>query len=190
MTIFSAQKLRKKIIVFGSFFLLTGCETLSTIPNPVAMPNGDYRETVQYLPHAATTPVRDLNIGVPAVPRQLKLLQNPYGTDRSRSCSAIKEELSDLETALASNHSNLNGPNFNHDTRAGYAGEAAHDAMTAAATSLVPYRGVIRYMSGATRREKEGIAADRRGRQRMGFLVGLAAERRCSGFHARRHANR
>lgn len=154
------------------------------------MPNGDYRETVQYLPHAATTPIRDLNIGVPAIPRQLKLLQNPYGTDRSRSCGDIDEELKDLELSLASNHSNLNGPDFNHDTRAGYAGEAAHDAMTAAATSLVPYRGVIRYVSGATRRNKEGIAADRRGRQRMGFLVGLAAERHCPGFRSRRHAIR
>lgn len=183
VAIFSTARFPKLVGILCLAFLVSACESLSTIPNPVIMPNGEFSETYRHVPHAVTTPVRDLNVGVKPVPRQLKLLQNPFGTDRSTNCRAIVEEIRDLEHALSINHTQLNGPEFSHDTRAGYAGEAAHDAVTAAVTSLIPYRGAVRYISGAKRREKEGIAADRIGRQRLGFLIGLGAERRCPGFH-------
>ncbi len=187
MAIFSITKKALTLALSVSVFGIAGCASINDIPNPVTMPNGDYGETVRYLPHAATTPIRDLNIGVSKVPRQLKLLQNPYGTDTITNCASIKKEMSDLQQALQINHKDLNGPDFDHDTRAGYTGEAAHDLVTAAATSIVPYRGIIRYASGATRREKQGISADRRGRQRLGFLIGVGAAKRCPGFHAKQN---
>ncbi len=183
-------KLAKYVVltaVLSSNLCLMGC---ANIPNPVTMPNGDYNETVKYLPHAATTPVRDLNIGIKSIPRQLELLQNPYGTDTTTSCAAILKEARDLEKALKENHKRINGPDYDHDTRAGYIGEAAHDVVSAAAASVIPYRGIVRYASGAQQREKEGIEADRKGRQRLGFLVGTGAARNCPGFQKRRNIRR
>ena len=162
---------------------LSACQTASGyIPDYIPREAGDYQDTVKHIPYAISAPVRDLNIGVKPIPRQLAVLQNPYGTDRSQSCTAIRKEIQDLRVALKLNLERMDGPDFDNKTVAGNVGEAAHEAVRSAAVSVIPYRGAVRYLSGAYRREKDGINADKLGRQRLGFLMGVGAAKRCPGF--------
>lgn len=158
----------------------------ANVPNPVTMPNGNYGNSVKHLPYAATTPVRDLNIGIKPIPRQLILLQNPYGTDTHTSCAAMLKEAQDLEKAIKLNRLRLNGPDYDRRTRAGNVGEAAHEIIRSTAASVIPYRGIVRYASGAYRRQKDGEEADKRGRERLSFLIGVGTSRKCPGFQPKR----
>lgn len=155
----------------------------ASVPNPAAMPNGNYSNSVKHIPYAATAPIRDLNIGIKPVPRQLALLQNPYGTDTTTSCTAILRETRDIQKAIKLNERRLNGPHYDRKTRAGNIGEAAHEIIESAATSIIPYRGIVRYASGAYRRQQEGQDADKRGRERLSFLIGVGVSRKCPGFY-------
>lgn len=155
------------------------------MPNPVSLEGGDYRDAVRALPYAATTPFRDLNIGVKPIPPQLATLQNPYGTDTHRSCALILREAQDLVAALEANERIVQGPDYNMNTRAGYVAQATEGAVTTAATTFIPFRGPIRYVSGAKKREKLSQEADRRGRERLGFLIGVGSASNCPGFYPR-----
>lgn len=162
---------------------LSACHTIPDyVPDYIPREAGDFQDTVNHIPYAITAPARDLNIGVKPIPRQLAVLQNPYGTDRSQSCTAIRKEIKDLRAALEENLKRMNGPEFNNRTVAGNIGEATHEAVRSATVSIIPYRGAVRYLSGAYRREKDGMNADKLGRQRLGFLMGVGAAKRCPGF--------
>lgn len=177
--IFKALKRLEIAGIFGLFPMLGGCLTL---PNPIVMPDGNYLDAFRAVPYAATTPLRDLNIGIPAVPHQLSTLQNPYGTDTHTSCMILLREAQDLRVALNSNYEILDGPQYDLNTRAGYVAKATEGAVTTAATTFIPFRGQIRTLSGAKRRIKRSEEADRRGRERLGFLIGVGSANRCPGF--------
>ena len=178
--IFKAVK-RLEIVVFsGASLTLGGCLAL---PNPIVMPNGDYLDAARAVPYAAKAPLRDLNIGVAPLPHQLATLQNPYGTDTHTSCVILLREAQDLQLALMENVEVISGPKYDLNTRAGYVAKATEEAVSTAATTFIPFRGPIRTLSGAKRRVKLSQEADRRGRERLGFLVGVGSANRCPGFY-------
>ena len=184
---FNLKKWQSNVPVLIIALTLMGCKS---IPDPRSMPNGDYGGSFRHIPYAAATPIRDLNIGIKPIPRQLEVLQNPYGTDTHTSCEAILKETKDLEVSIDKNYRRLYGPNYNKKTRAGNLGEASSQVVRAASTSLLPYRGIIRYASGAYHRNKAGLEADRRGRERLGFLIATGQARSCPGFKPPAGSNR
>lgn len=161
--------------------LLPACKS---VPDLRQLPNGEYSQTLRTMPYSVAAPMRDLNIGTKRIPEQLQALQNPYGTDTQKSCAAILGELRALDRALNTNHTNNPGTLHRRDTRAGNFGNAIDATTKTLATSLIPFRGVVRFASGASYRDKQALEADRRGRERMGFLIGVGSANRCPGFHA------
>lgn len=149
------------------------------------MPGGDYSRVRSGIPHAAKTPLRDLNLGIAPMPYQLETLQNPYGTDTHISCAVILREAQDLKTALRRNQTILSGPRIERGTRAGYLTRATTQTVRTATTTFIPFRGEIQYLSGAKRRIREAEEADRRGRERLGFLIGVGSANNCPGFGVR-----
>lgn len=181
--IFKALK-RLEIAVFsGVSLMIGGCLAL---PNPIVMPNGDYLDAARAVPYAAKAPLRDFNIGIAPMPHQLATLQNPYGTDTHESCAILLREAQDLHTALTENTEVLSGPQYNMNTRAGYVAKATEEAVSTAATTFIPFRGPIRTLSGAKRRSKLSQRADQRGRERLGFLIGVGSANGCPGFYVPR----
>lgn len=167
------------LAAIASIFVLSACQTLPDIKD---MPDGQYGQSLRHIPDVAATPLYDLNIGRKAMPERLARLQNPYGTDTVPSCTAITHELRALHTALALNQPKSAGSRHSRQTRAGHVGNAADVTTKALATSLIPFRGVVRLASGATYRDKAATEADRKGRERVGFLMGLGSANRCPGF--------
>ncbi|MGB0907752.1 MAG: hypothetical protein ACPGVT_09685 [Maricaulaceae bacterium] len=154
-----------------------------SIPNVIEIPDGQYGKVFNYIPYAATTPLRDLNITQAPIPSQLDTLSNPYGTDTHISCGAVLAEAQALNAAITDNLPKNPGSRHDKNTRAGNLGNAMDAGVKAISISPIPFRGVVRFLSGATYHERDIMRADQKGRERLGFLIGIGAANRCPGFN-------
>ena len=167
------------LICVGIFSTLSACKT---VPDVRKMPNGKYRQSVKNVPYAAATPMRDLNIKNPDVPEELAAVTNPYDLPTGLNCASLLDEVYALEVSIAENATGTVGSLHEDETRAGNLGNAADVTTKAIASSLIPFRGVVRLASGATYKAKRKRRADQLGRERIGFLVGVGSARRCPSF--------
>lgn len=121
----------------------------------------------------AKTPLRDTNIDRKDIPVALEVAaENPYAALGSRSCSEILVGLAELDRVL--------GPDFDAGaTSEDGTGRMAEGVARGVVASLIPFRGVIRQVSGAADAERRYNAAVDAGIARRGFLRGVAAQRGC-----------
>ena len=129
----------------------------------------------------ARTPLQDLNIerdGIPVV------LQNaaadPYSSADLTSCNAIVEQIAALDQVL--------GADFDIADEEGRRISTGRVAQSVVG-SFIPFRGVVREISGASDRQREVEMAVISGMVRRSFLKGLGLERGCS-YPARPRENR
>lgn len=120
---------------------------------------------------AAMTPAEDVNLKKREIPPVLLSAQeDPYSAEATRNCAQIAAALQALDGAL--------GPDFD-------SGEPAKKGLnkTGVAKSVVgsfiPFRGVIREVSGAAGAERRYNAAVDAGIARRGYLRGIAKTRGC-----------
>ena len=130
---------------------------------------------------AAATPLRDVGLLRPDVPEALKDLNYPYAfTAPSGDCSAVAAEIADMDALL--------GPeSYQPDEATGIgtratqaAGNHAVSTVADAAADVLPYRGWVRRLSGASKAERKAAAAYAMGEQRRTFLRGYAAGLGCA----------
>ncbi len=126
--------------------------------------------TGQVVGDVATTPLQDVNIKKKRIPEILELARgDPYSTTGLGNCGAINNAIGALTAEL--------GPDFDSpEERKGLnAGKVAKGVVQ----SLIPFRGVIREVSGAANAQREWDAAVDAGIARRGFLRGIARTRGC-----------
>lgn len=122
------------------------------------------RQQTDAVTTAVAQPLRDLNVIQPDLPRELRqAAASPYAAPAS--CSAIDEELGDLKRAL--------GPDLDN-------GASAAESPTFASALVgqfvkLPFRGLVRRLTGAEQRAQEHEAAVLGGMVRRGFLRGWSA---------------
>lgn len=117
---------------------------------------------------AIQQPMRDLSLLQDAPPSDVLLMAaaGPYVTDGPADCLAISRELAALDTVL--------GPDIDGSS-------AAPDASAHLAAGVIggvfglPFRGVVRQISGAQQREVTQQAAVLAGMVRRAFLKGRAS---------------
>lgn len=120
----------------------------------------------------AKTPINDLNVGrddeIPPV--LIAATQTPYAVDGMKKCGAIIAAVEELDTIL--------GPDLDlpQDQRSRIS--AGRIAKTVVA-SFIPFRGIIREISGANDQDRKVNAAIQAGLARRGFLKGLGSARGC-----------
>lgn len=132
-----------------------------------------YVDTPPKLSEAATQPLRDLNLMHREVAPPLKQAKAaPYRLADAQACAALKGEIADLDAAL--------GPDVDSAAKAkpGMVKALAADALSNAVK--IPFRGVVRKLSGAERRDRERQDALMAGMARRAFLKGVVAGR-CEG---------
>jgi hypothetical protein len=122
----------------------------------------------------ASQPGRDIGAikrKIPPVLRQAA--NNPYAIADTASCSALAAAVSNLDDAI--------GPDFGHATtrKGSRVGTVARMGGTAVVDSLIPFRGLVREVSGAAKSDREFAAAVNAGYARRGFLRGISVARRC-----------
>jgi hypothetical protein len=98
---------------------------------------------------------------------------NPYGLGNTRSCAGISRALRDLDSALGPD---LDAPQTRQGSRAGQIAEAGGRAVV---NTIIPFRGVVREISGSAGADRRMQAAVDAGLARRGFLRGLAQARGC-----------
>jgi hypothetical protein len=118
-----------------------------------------------------TQPARDVGIEKTKIPPLLEQVsEDPYGTAGTGSCRQITAAIGDLNHVL--------GPDFSTSPQPGKR-NVAKAGGAAIVNSLIPFRGLVREVSGAGPAERRLNAAIDAGYARRGFLRGLQRARNC-----------
>ena len=120
----------------------------------------------------ATQPLQDMNIKTKHIPEVLERARGgPYSMAGLRNCRAINAVIAPLTAELGADFDSPDDRSGNKIT----AGKVAKGVVQ----SLIPFRGVIREVSGAAGAKREWEAAVDAGIARRGFLRGVARMRGC-----------
>ncbi|NNC72780.1 MAG: hypothetical protein HKN78_07870 [Sphingomonadaceae bacterium] len=121
------------------------------------------------------TPARDLNLEGEDIPPALANLRSPYEPLSSRDCSTIRAHVAELDAALGPDE-DVPRPEDDDDT-VERVGEVASSIVGGL---ILPFRGIVRQISGARDRERAVLAAQIRGVARRSYLKGLGQALGCS----------
>lgn len=141
---------------------LAACATnTSSIPNKTANP----------IEGAVAQPFKDLSFVRDEMPEALSsAAATPYAADNLPDCPAIMGAIAQLDAVL--------GADVDAEVMDANGGEAFLSDALRGALSL-PFRGVIRQVSGAAKRDREKARAVLAGMVRRGFLKGLGRAKGC-----------
>lgn len=121
---------------------------------------------------ADSTAESSLGLLGPETPAVLmEVAKAPYSLPTQVDCTWLGGEIARLDLIL--------GPDVDQKPPPASRGQAMGRAATDAVAGLVPYRGVVRWISGAGRKEHALAQAALAAAARRGFLKGLALSRAC-----------
>ena len=106
-------------------------------------------------------------------PVLLKAVENPYATPPSRTCTGLNRGLGELNAVLGDDF--VAGKEANENRT----GKIASAVGKTVVNSLIPFRGLVREISGAAPAERRLQAAVTAGIARRGYLRGLASAKGC-----------
>jgi len=157
---------------------LSSASIAATAPAPPPGPGSVQRQN--NLKEALATPLDDVNIRRIEIPEVLKkAVAAPYDLKGLTSCSAVTAEVRRIDAAL--------GPDFDippveaEKSRAQQAKSGAATVTRVGAQMLMPFRGVVRQISGANAHQRELTDAIEAGSARRGFLKGVGMRMNCPG---------
>lgn len=150
----------------AAFFLVASAQAQKADPDETAR---------EHAKDAATTPAKDVGLKKTKIPAKLIAIQDdPYSLNGLRRCSAIIKEVKELNAVLAAD--------VNEDvdkSKAEKREETASRVGGGLLGGLIPFRGIVREVSGAAGDERKYNAAVYAGVVRRGFLKGVGRERGC-----------
>ncbi|WP_067679188.1 hypothetical protein [Tsuneonella dongtanensis] len=120
----------------------------------------------------AMTPITDLNLKKDEIPSVLLAAgADPYASVGIRNCKDIAAAIAPLDAAL--------GPDMDIHDEDGERISAGAVAKSVVA-SFIPFRGILRELTGAADHKREFEAAIYAGAVRRGFLKGLGQQKGCA----------
>jgi hypothetical protein len=135
-------------------------------------------------------PLRDFNITRTKIPPVLlEAMNDAYERPSPNTCAGLTFQIKRLDEALGPD---LDQPvSTDHpsllERGGGMARNAGLDAMRTGVQSQIPFDGVIRFLSGADKHDREVMAAIQAGAVRRGYLKGLGELMRCGSTAIPRH---
>ena len=131
------------------------------------------RSTTQEAGQIASQPARDVGIAKTKVPPLLaEIGDQPYALRGAGTCRQIASSIAALNDVLGADYGGEAAPKKRNLAKAGGA---------AVVNSLIPFRGLVREVSGAGPAERRLNAAIDAGFARRGFLRGLQRAKGCRG---------
>lgn len=141
---------------------------------PVALLAQSSEDVGKTAKNIVTAPFRDTNVVQEKIPPLLlQSSANPYSLAGIRNCGQFKSAIQDLDRLLGPDVDQLK-PKDGQSV-----GETALGVTEDLATGFIPFRGVIRRISGAAAQEKKARAAVYAGGLRRAYLKGMAQGRGC-----------
>ena len=126
-----------------------------------------------------TQPLNDLNLSRTRLPEPLvRARQAPFASGLTWDCVALANEIALLTQHLGPRFSAA-GSGEPKAAATSQAEDAAWGAARGATGSLIPFRGIIRWLSGAEQEERKVEDAILAGYVRRAWLEGIGDERRC-----------
>lgn len=149
------------------FFLLVALSS-PALAQGVAQPTPTVEDVI-------TKPLADVNLKKREMPPELLAIRDhPYASEGLTTCTAIMTEIEKLNGAL--------GPDFDEVEVDEETRKRKQDVANAAGglvSSLIPFRSLIREISGAGRADRDYREALYAGVVRRGYLKGLGQARNC-----------
>lgn len=139
--------------------------------------------TVDGIGSALHQPLDDFNIDAAEIPPTLVRVRSaPYALPDPANCPAIDAEIVELDRILGPD---LDVPSDGKDTTS-KSRIAMMDGMAhSAASSWIPFRGGVRWVTGAERHTRQINEAILAGAVRRGYLKGMSAQKGCANSPAR-----
>jgi hypothetical protein len=134
------------------------------------------RDTIDRGGKIVTQPANDVGAKKTVIPPVLVRAQdNPYDLTGLKTCAQIKASIGELTGVL--------GPDFavGYNKKENRAGRLAEAGGRTIVNTLVPFRGLVREISGAAPAQRRLNDAVDAGFARRGFLRGVALARGCPG---------
>lgn len=121
----------------------------------------------------AKTPLRDLNIDKKDIPEVLlRAAENPYATAGLGKCGTLVREIAELDAILGADYDIAEG----EEKRGISAGRIGQSVVG----SIIPFRGVLREVTGAASSQRALEAAYTAGMVRRAYLKGWGQGRGCA----------
>lgn len=125
----------------------------------------------------AMSPLTDLNVRKKNVPAVLEMaVAKPYDLSGIKSCKGLATAIMDLDAVLGDDIDVATGEKTDDEKMGNSAGAIAKSVIG----SFVPFRGVIRELSGANAQERLWDRALYAGAARRAFLKGMGEQRGCA----------
>ena len=141
-------------------------------------PQGPVTERRDDFDSAAQSPVEDLNLKQVAIPEVLeRSLINPYDLRTLDRCVALAAEVQRLDAALGADKDEPPQPD-NRPIEEKRENTAA-GVLRAGVEAITPYRGIVRFVSGADAHDKKMQDSIEAGFERRGFLKAHAMDMNC-----------
>lgn len=134
----------------------------------------DDNKTEKRAGEIVTQPVRDVGLSKKAIPPILiAAAESPYSAPKGKGCAAVTREMGQLNDAL--------GPDFGTGTKENESkvGKLADAGGSWIVNSFIPFRGLVREVSGAASADRKLAAAVTAGMARRGYLRGVGQARKC-----------
>lgn len=180
-----------KRFALGACIIMAGCNTVSEqkdrmVPaRPVTSIVGDtVSGTFEGAWGAVKEPFEDLNLKRQAIPEKLAFVANdPYALPPQMLCEGLRKEIAELDKLLGPDICTLENPTGGVagsrkgeyiEQGAGFAREQVV-GIVRGKTNIIPFRGVVRKMSGAEKHARKVERAYEAGKMRRAFLKGIAA---------------
>lgn len=144
---------------------------------------------------AATSPLDDFGLREEEIPQVLKVaMKNPYAGTPKMPCASVRAEMTELNNLLGPDMDATTSSDGNAsdgfsisdaltideekigETIVSHGTDLAHDAVVGfvrSQTSFLPFRGIIRTITGANKHEKEVARAQQAGQLRRAYLKGV-----------------
>lgn len=146
---------------------------LAVVALPAAAPLGAQVMPEPDVTEVAKTPLRDLNIDARDIPAVLLTAErNPYAQNGMDSCDALVTQIAALDTVLGADY-DIAESGSNDRLSEGRIGQSV-------VGSIMPFRGVVREVTGAASNDRAMRAAYTAGMVRRAFLKGLGLGRGCA----------
>jgi hypothetical protein len=133
---------------------------------------------------AVQAPLEDLNLKREAIPQILAdAIQKPYDLTGLDHCEAIAAEVGKLDALLGKDFDEPPPPKATTSmTQKGEttANDAAVGAVRGAARSIIPFRGLVRQVTGADKHQKQVDTAIQAGKVRRAYLKGVGMNKNCA----------
>jgi len=146
----------------------------STTPASAEPDEGGWSEVRKKSVDIGTQPVRDVGIMKREVPPILVKAQNdPYNLRGLKTCKQLAAEVTNLNAVL--------GPDYvvGNEVKENRAGKLAEAGGKTVVNTIIPFRGLVRELTGAAPADRRLNAALDAGYARRGFLRGVHAKQGC-----------